>query len=252
MAKWFALLLALGLLPPAAAEETPPDILVSVPEGHPLIGFVRGDLGEAYRRIGLHMVLKPLPSARSIEAANLGETDAEAGRVQETGQNYANLREVPVPLLEMDILAVTNGVPLTVSGWDSLKGRHLCIGLGDKLVERRTIGMNPESARSLESLVRMLKAGRCEVAIFSQFMWPDIDRLHLGPLCPASEPVEKAPLYHYVNSRHADLVPRLTEVLTALRQDGTAERAFAPIRAEIEQAAARNISCAGATGAGRP
>jgi polar amino acid transport system substrate-binding protein len=247
MGRWFALL-ALGLFLPAAASDPLPGIIVSIPEHHPLIGFVGDDLGEAYRRIGLRMLLKPFPPARSIEAANAGETDAEAGRVRETGGQYANLLEVPVPLLDMEIQAVTAAEPLTLSGWDSLKGHRICVGLGDKLAERRTAGMDRQLARGPESAVLMLRSGRCDVAIITQFTWLDIGRLNLGPLCPASGSLEKVPLYHYVHRRHADLVPRLTDVLQSMRQDGATDHAWAPIQAQIEQAKVHSASC-GAIGA---
>ena len=90
MRGWLALMAAglAALVSAAPAQDPLPTLTVSFPEGTSLIDFGREDLGEAYRRIGYHMVLRPLPSARSIEAANSGETDAEAGRVAEIGDRY--------------------------------------------------------------------------------------------------------------------------------------------------------------------
>jgi polar amino acid transport system substrate-binding protein len=98
-------------------------------------------------------------------------------------------------------------------------------------------------ARSIDGAIRMLRAGRCDAMVINQFIWLEIDRLHVGPFCLASSTLETFELYHYVNRRHADLVPKLTEIFTKMRQDGTTERLLAPILQQVEDAKARN-SCA--------
>ncbi len=243
MAKWFALLSfgLIALTTPSHAQQLS-DIIVSYPEGNVLADFAREDLGAAYARLGLHMVLKPLPSARSLEAANSGETDAEAARAAGIAKLYPNLRKVPEPVLELEERAITTGAPLGGKGWDSLKGRHLCVVIGDKTVEDRTRGFKRETARTLESALKMLRAGRCDTMVIYPSQWLEIDQLHLGPFCLGTGVLERVPLYHFVNKRHEDLIPRLAEALHDLRADGSTARILAPILQQIEEAKARN-SC---------
>jgi polar amino acid transport system substrate-binding protein len=52
--------------------------------------------------------------------------------------------------------------------------------------------------------------------------------------------VETTPLYHYVNVRHAGLVPKLAETLKGMRRDGTIDRILAADRAAVQAARERN------------
>jgi polar amino acid transport system substrate-binding protein len=241
MAKWVALL-CLGVLAlPVAAR----DYIVSIPEENPLENFARSDLGEAYRSLGLHMVLRPAPGARSIDDANQGVVDAEAGRMAGISRQFSNLIQVPEPLISFDYQAISVGAPISGDGWNSLKTHRVCITIGDKLSEARTSGLQRETARSIEGAIRMLRAGRCDVMVINQFIWLEIDRLHLGPFCLGSSTLETIELYHYVNRRHADLVPKLAAILTKMRQDGTTAGFLAPVLGQLEAAKARN-SCGAA------
>jgi len=248
MAKRLAALAVLLFLP-AAAQQPPGGYVVSVPEGLSLPGFVQDALAETYRRIGLGVSFRTLPSARSIDMANAGETDAEAARTEYIAHDFPNLVRIPEPFLTVAYSALSLGPPPAGSSWPDLRDHSVCVVLGNKMIERRTQDMNPKYAHTVEAGLRMLMAGRCEVLVASQFVWLIIDRLRLGRFCQGP-PIEEFTLYHYVNRRHQDLVPRLTATMQEMNRDGTIQRLLAASVAPIEDARKRH-DCT-LTGADRP
>lgn len=248
MAKWLASLALAGLLARAAQASPPPtEIIVSNSEGNRLVEFIERVLSEAYRAVGATPVIKTYPPvARSIEMANEGITDAEAWRGPGLERDYPNLIRVPEPILALEYRAYTLGQPFEGEGWDSLRGKRVCVNLGEKVIEDRTRDMPRELAHGVEAALKMLKAGRCDLVLSNQFAWLTMDRYDLGTFCVSPALIETIPLYHYVNRRHADLVPGLAAALRSLRDSGRLERYLEadPDEIALTQARARH-DCVG-------
>jgi polar amino acid transport system substrate-binding protein len=195
---------------------------------------------EAYRRVGRDAVADIRPNERGILSANDGDTDGDTMRVAGMEGKYPNLVRVAEPVMVFKTVAFTSGLTFEVKGWESLRPYSLCIVRGFKLGESRTDGMLREQPTTNEAALRMLQAGNCQVAPVGEALWLLIDQLNLGPFQALEPPVESTPLYHYVNIRHAGLVPPLTEALAAMRRDGTIDRILSADRAEIAAAKARH------------
>lgn len=243
MAKLFAFL-SFGLIilsGPIRAEPQNTPFIVAIPEGTQLVDFFRADLDEIYRRAGLQITLTLLPTARSIEIANDGTADAEAVRTAEAASHYANLRQVPEPLITLDFRAFTLGSALQGEGWRSLAGHHPCIVLGGKLVESRTAGLDREIAKSTSAALKMLRAGRCDMVIGDQFFWLYADGSEMGPFCQGAASLETVPLYHYVHFRHEDLVPALTQAIRDMHREGSDDKFLNPFMRQLDAAKSRNL-----------
>ncbi|WP_096703113.1 hypothetical protein [Magnetospirillum sp. 15-1] len=195
---------------------------------------------EAYRRIGLQAVADIRPNERAIVSADSGDTDGDTMRMAGLEVRYPNLVRVPEPVLTFDTIAFTAGPKFKVSGWESLRPYNICVVRGFKIGERGTEGMSREVVSTNEASLRMVKAGHCQVAVLGEALWLLIDELKLGPLRALDEPVEVTPLYHYVNVRHAHLVPRLAEALRAMRKEGVIDSILATDRGVIREARQRN------------
>lgn len=254
MAKWLALAALAGMLG-AAAQASPPEkeILVSNSEGGTFLDFIVHVLTDAYESVGARAVVKIYPAARSIEMANEGVTDAESLRGPGLDRDFPNLIRVPEPVLTLEYHAYTLGKPLAGEGWDAVRGKRLCVNLGEKLIDERTRNMPRELAHGTEAALKMLKAGRCDVVVAHQFAWLAMERSDLGTFCSSSFALETFPLYHYINRRHADLVSGLTAALHDMREDGRLDRYFAadPDHALLEKARAKH-DCALIKGAAHP
>lgn len=195
---------------------------------------------EAYRRVGLAVSFELQPNERAIISANNGDTDGDTMRMAGLESKYTNLVRIPEPVLHLNIIAFTTGLKFDIKDWESLRPYTICIVRGFKLGETRTEGMNRELPASPEAALRMVKAGNCQVATLGDTLWLLIDELQLGPLQSLDPPVEMVPLYHYVNARHAGLVPKLAEALKSMRRDGTADTILAADRAAVQAARKRN------------
>ena len=251
MAKWLASLALAGMLACAAqASPSPTRIIVSNSDGGRLVGFIERVLTDAYAQVGAAPEIRTYPVARSIEMANEGITDAEAWRGPGLDRDYPNLIRVPEPILTLEYRAYTLEKPFPGRDWDSLRGHRVCVNLGEKLIEDRTHDLPRELAHGVDAALKMLKAGRCDVVLSNQFAWLAMDHSDLGTFCVGAAAIETIPLYHYVNRRHADLVPGLASAFKTLRGNGTLERYLEadPDEILLTKARARH-ECGGSKGA---
>jgi polar amino acid transport system substrate-binding protein len=70
-------------------------------------------------------------------------------------------------------------------------------------------------------MLGLLKNRRVDVALAEYFdILPTLSRLGLGEVRILSRPMASNPMYHYLNRRHADLVPRIDAVLRDMAAQG--------------------------------
>lgn len=196
-------------------------------------------LMEAYRRLGIDILGDPLPAERSLQAADGGVTDGDAARIAGLESLYPNLVRVPEPLVLVEIKAFTAGSAFSVEGWASLAPYAICYIHGIKIFEQGTMGMRRMPASSTGNVVRLLREGRCDVALLNSMSWIAIDRLNAGPLLELEPALESFPLYHYLNRRNEALVPLLADELRRMREEGVTDAILAPGREAVSQAKAR-------------
>lgn len=233
---WVALGAALGV---AQASVAAP-LVVSQIENDIMSVIAFRIVKEAYRHLGIDARTEILPNERALRDANNGATDAENIRKAGIDKIYSNLIPVSERVLDFDVIAFTTGLTFTVNGWDSLRPYSICLLRGMKVAEDGTAGMRQLISNTPEQVIRMLAAGRCDVAVLGRGVWTEIDRLRVGSFRSLEPPISTIPLFHYVNRRHADLAPKLAEVLSLMRHDGTIDRLFSSETQAIEAARQRN------------
>jgi hypothetical protein len=84
--------------------------------------------------------------------------------------------------------------------------------------------MRVETASSLESLFKKLDAGRTDLVIESRSSYCMLKSWKLNRITILEPSLEKILGYHWLSKRHADLLPKLAEVLATMKQDGTLKR----------------------------
>lgn len=236
MRHWLLVLaLTLAWLPASAGET----IVLSQRED-PLAEVASKIAAEAYRRIGIATHFMRLPSERALQAADSGLTGGDLIRMAGIERMYPNLVQVPEPMLSYDNVAFTTGLGFKVDGWESLRPYRLCVLRNMKLAEQGTEGMERSFGNDVPQLIKMLRAGRCEVAVLAYIVWPEIDRLQAGPLRSLDPPIFSQPLYLFVNNKHAALVPKLAHALREMRADGTTARILDVMEKDIQEARKRN------------
>ncbi len=183
-------------------------------------------LREAYRKIGIHVFISPLPAKRSLHHANEGLSDGELFRIAGMEKTFKNLIRVPVPINYLDGVVMTRKASFDVQGWDSLKPYTIAIRRGVKFSEAGTAGMKQAFFNTNMSLGRiLLEENKIDIAVIARVNGLKIiqqlkevnasDDLRL-----LEPPLQSYPLYHYLHKRFSYLIPKLTTALKELSQSG--------------------------------
>ena len=183
----------------------------------------RDRLKAVYGRAGLAVEFLPLPQKRSLVQAVDGLIDGDVGRIPGLEKKFPTLVRVDVKLMDL------------VGSAYVLKGQHL----GDFRLElletlragavrgvlwaENIMGERPlEHVNNYETLFGMLQEGRIDVALANRLSAEYIfagDRARYAAIRRLDPPVFHVPFYHYVNTKDADIVPKLEKALRELRAE---------------------------------
>jgi len=189
-------------------------------------GFEDRIVTEAFRRIGVSVRLMRLPSERALRNANEGIDDGSYVRIAGLTNQYPDLVMVAEPMSEFPFTAFTRDAGLKVRTWADLRNRRVASVIGWKLVERNLKGVTElKGVHNEQALFALLDKGRTEVVIAGRFTGQEIIRAHgyqgMRAILP---PLATPPMYIYLNKKHADLAPRLTEALRQMKREGVLAR----------------------------
>lgn len=189
---------------------------------------------EAYHRLGMKVVVHKIPGERSLRSANNGDMDGELYRKLGMEREYPNLVIVPVALLTYEIVIFTMGTTFIVNGWDSLRPFTIGHVKSIKIVEQNTQGMRVEVAATLRQAFLKMTLGRSDVVVANRASgMAALKELNLlDTVKVLSPPLATFPVFHYLNKKHAALVPRLTAVLQQMQKDKTIETIQKSVMAE--------------------
>ncbi|MDF2446528.1 MAG: hypothetical protein K0S46_1764 [Moraxellaceae bacterium] len=171
--------------------------------------------------LGLRFNVEIFPHKRSLFAANAGWVDGELHRVGGIEQDYPDLVRVPVPINHYRFVALARDPCLRIQRWEDLESYRIGFVRGTISLERRTRGMRVTLVTEMDDLIRSLQAGRIDVVLTARIV--AMERLAQLPgteLFLLELPLEGVPVFHYLNRRHAALVPRLQQALEQMRAAG--------------------------------
>jgi polar amino acid transport system substrate-binding protein len=176
----------------------------------------------AFQRAGINAVVREVSPERSAVLANEGTTDGDVGRSSGLEQNYPNLVQVPEPIYQYAPTAFSYKRFDVTGGWESLRAHTVCIRRGLRQTDQRTKDLARQVLADEATMLRMLAAGGCDVAVMERnnalaraAMTAD------PPLQRLLPPMEIMPLYIYLHKSHAALVPKVAAALKQMRADGT-------------------------------
>jgi len=182
-------------------------------------------LKEAYSRLGITVETVQLPAARALAEADRGITDGEVHRIKDIEILHPELIRVDFPLnnLEGVALAIEN---LQIATPDDLIPYRVGIKTGLVYSEKLTQKVpNVTRLPDSQKLITPLLQGRLDV-IITDSMWAEL-QIAQNPgkgLHIVGQPLVVIPLYHFVHKRHAELVPKLVDILKTMEQSGLSER----------------------------
>ena len=174
-------------------------------------------LEKAYDKIGYKIKVHKLPAKRSIYESNNGEiVDGEVVRAAHIKEMLPGQIKVPVLLDKSPVSAFSTNPDLKINGWNSLKGLKVSSVAGfwhfhNQLKDISTLHEVKDSNTALLSV----KDGLSEVCVLikhaGEKMLKDEKYKGIVVLEPA---IEYIPVYHYLNKKHASLVPELAKALS--------------------------------------
>jgi len=198
---------------------------------------------EAFRRLGMELTYKVYPPARASVMLNTGEVDGEASRIAGYAENYPNVVMVDEPIFIMKLIAVAKDPAIQLDTWEELRdsgyrvdyfrGIAAAENLLPDLVKAENLSAVSDPAQAMKKLM----TGRTEIYI-------DVDA-RITALLASPEyqdsgirvlnAEEEIPNYPYVHKRHADLAPRLAEVLKQMKAEGLFEQYMQQAQEEFAQ-----------------
>ncbi|CAH9065548.1 hypothetical protein PSECIP111951_03387 [Pseudoalteromonas holothuriae] len=167
-----------------------------------------------YAPVSITPQLVFLPTKRGLKQVNEGILDAEAGRVDKAVTQYENLLKIPTPITKMRLsiycLNKQDCKTNSQAGILVIQGGIMAARLCNKLNLNCNRVMNDVSA------FKALQKGHAPALITN-------DRFALGTLCKSglsqiyTKPLTQIySIYHYVNKKHAELIPKLTQSIDYL------------------------------------
>ncbi len=193
-------------------------------------------VGAAYQQLNIAVDITLLPAKRALEASNAGDFDGELGRVAAIEQYSPNLRRVPTAIGTYVLTPLTlTAAYRSLSTIEALResGLHIGTMLGMRTIIDALHGIKVETAASPQSVLQMLASKRIDVAILPQgslqiwrYSLPSTAR---DALIEAVEhdPVQSAPLYHYLHKKNSELIPFVDHELQKMTRNGAIKRIWA-------------------------
>ncbi|XZG70883.1 hypothetical protein ACTSKR_03175 [Chitinibacteraceae bacterium HSL-7] len=197
------------------AESSPRQITVAVAASPVTLGarMAVEALRTAYERLGYVLVIERQPGKRALASATSGAADGELARIRQIGEIEQRLIRVDVPLLTLtQVLLLTPG--------KTVDDRALTVAyVRGQLASEQAAGAWPKHVAVTQAAqgLKMLDAKRFDALVLS-----DVDLYQLGlygqsPVRYQQVELRSDALFHYLNRRHAALVPRLEAELRAIK-----------------------------------
>lgn len=186
-------------------------------------GFLDRLVATAFKDLGYDVRIEVYEGAseRGLRNANEGIDDGQVLRVAGLEKRYPNLIRVPEPVMLNDFVLMSKRQVFKVSGWQSLRPYTVGYLLGWKVFEANIPkGVSTTSVRQAPQLFDLLAKDRVDVALYER--WQAV--AHAASSGHAVQimdpPLETKPMYMYLHSKHAALVPKVSAALVQLKRNG--------------------------------
>ena len=220
------LLIALLASPAAVAlqAQAPPTRLVLGTYADAVQAEVgEGVLREAYRRIGITIEVQRLAGDVALGRSAAGEVDGDILRVDGISESFPDLVQVPIPVTYIEVAVYARDSVIRALDWRDLEGLRVATVRGLMALERSVGDLRVRLVDTFAELYPLLGSGQVDAIV------APVDQTELA-MARGTRRLVRGDLlgtfllYHYLNRRHAALVPRIEPVLKSMLLDGTMAR----------------------------
>ncbi|MBF0329187.1 MAG: transporter substrate-binding domain-containing protein [Nitrospirae bacterium] len=198
-------------------------------------GICERVMTEAFRRIGIKLKIVDLPSERALINANEGIEDGNFARVEGLEKLYPNLIRISETITTFEFVAFSKKASFKTLGWDSLRPYNIGIITGWKILENNIAGVKSlTKVRDEKLLFNLLLSEKADVVVYDRmqgkFVLKQLGAKDIKILQP---PLAVKGMYPYLHKRHADLVPKLEQVLRTMKKDGTFKKIVGEVLSDL-------------------
>ncbi len=189
---------------------------------------------DVYKRLGIPAEVIPMPGKRALREAISGRKDGESVRIYAVGEKYPELVRVPTPLFDFLTMGFAQkGADITLNQPKDLENYVIVRTSGVQHTKNMTEGMdNIYIVESSDLLMPFVSLKRADIALTGRLN--GLILLKKGNITnveAVGQPLQVNPLYHYLNKRHAHLVPKIDAVIREMRASGE----ISALKARYEQ-----------------
>ena len=192
---------------------------------------------EAFQRLGYEFRYDGYPAARASAMSDSGKVDGEISRVFEYQDTHPNLIRVDEALYSTKFVAFAVKPGIELHGWKSLENTAYRVDYrrGVKLSKSELSlvvapGFLSEVTTAEQGLMKLIK-GRTDLYVDVEFIIVQAinalnpDQFAVSALYQAGI-MQEVDAYAYLHRKRAALVPKVTEVLNVMKQEGLFARYF--------------------------
>ncbi len=205
------------LVSPVQAKEA---LVFSTFYSSPFVTICETVVRTAYQKMGIEIKILNLPGERAIRTSNRGEVDGELYRNKNVGQSYTNLKLIPIPIANVDIV-VFSKKHFPVKGWESLRPYDIGVERGFKLLETKTAGMRVSKSNTIKESFQLLNLDMVDIVVQTRIEGlTAIQASGLKRILVLEPPLLTTQVYHHLHKKHGSLVTKITSVLRKMEKDG--------------------------------
>lgn len=181
-------------------------------------------LEEAYESCGIKISRKDYPILRAVRSADMGIVDGEIFKVKNLEKQYPDLVMVPVPVNYIELMVMMKKTSPPLQSWEKLKEQKIGIYRGVIFTRKMTAKSGCKKVYEFETheqIVKMIQLNRIDVGLFAKIAGKKIiKQLGATELTLTEPPLVQFPVYHYLNKKHAHLVPQIAKALKQMQVKG--------------------------------
>ncbi len=181
-------------------------------------------LKEAYGSFGVNISRKNYPIIRAVRSANSGVVDGEIFKIKNIEKEYPDLVRIPVAVNQIELMAMMKKTAIPVNDWEGLRPLRIGIYRGVVFTRKKTAKSGCKKVFEFDThdqILKMIQLDRIDVGLFARIAGKNIIKKYKATEISLIEPpLEQFPVYHYLNKKHADLVPQITAALKQMKEKG--------------------------------
>ena len=183
-------------------------------------------LPEIYRSIGLDIKISSMPANRAEALATSGRVDGEIMRIWSYGEENPTTVRVPTAyysLETMPFVMTKSGIVINTKA--DLNQYRVAKVRGVKHTNNITQGLDHVfESKNTETMFKLLKAGKVDVVLTNTLDGLIVlKQMNMKGITPMPEPLKSLPLYHYIHTSKAYLVPLIDKAIKVSKASGKLE-----------------------------